>query len=602
MLDSGNSSRRSRRRRFERQQSRSQPQQPAQPATHTGNLYSMSRPMSRMDDNRALANGTSSAVRRTRSGRPESPNNRFDLRNLLGNDKGSSHNRRDAIARQTNGNANNGHGNGHGHSNGNGRVPEGAIVRSRSIAPPPGAMTRSSTATVTPLRPQPVGDSRAMQRTAIAPGAAIGTRRSRKAQRKPPKPASPLVYAIRLLILGVGVGAIAGTILSIWNPKSRPVDAAPERSTPAADVQPANAANLATLIPGDGILRTPIQAVTLKLGQPLSALTNSIQNLIAQNEGLTAGVYLVDQDNGNYIDIGGAAALQAASTIKVPVLVAFLQDVDAGKIRLDEELPMLESDVAEGSGEFQYQAVGTKWTALETARQMIVISDNSATNMLIRRMGGAQALNQRFRSWGLTATVINNPLADLAGTNTTSAKDLTTLLTAVTQGKLLSLRSRDRLMEIMQGTVTNTLIPAGIGEAEDVLVAHKTGNIDTMVGDTGIVDMASGKRYVLTVLVQRPVDDSRAQELIRQISNAVYQYYKQAQTAATVAPQGSLAPATTPADPNAASTAGPTDTPTVPAAPAVAPVTPSAISGTEPPQLSTPNSEVQATPPAASPM
>ncbi|HEY9647208.1 MAG TPA: serine hydrolase, partial [Chroococcidiopsis sp.] len=94
--------------------------------------------------------------------------------------------------------------------------------------------------------------------------------------------------------------------------------------------------------------------------------------------------------------------------------------------------------------------------------------------------------------------------------------------------------SRDRLFEIMQGTVTDTLIPTGIGDSLSI-VAHKTGTIDSMVGDTGVVDMPTGKRYVVTALVQRPVDDGRAQELIRQACRAIHDYFRTPPTATPVA-------------------------------------------------------------------
>jgi beta-lactamase class A len=60
--------------------------------------------------------------------------------------------------------------------------------------------------------------------------------------------------------------------------------------------------------------------------------------------------------------------------------------------------------------------------------------------------------------------------------------------------------------------------------------AHKTGTINGMVGDTGIVDMPSGKRFVVTVLAQRPAEDDRAQDMIRQICGALYDYLKQPPT------------------------------------------------------------------------
>ena len=101
---------------------------------------------------------------------------------------------------------------------------------------------------------------------------------------------------------------------------------------------------------------------------------------------------------------------------------------------------------------------GSKYTALQTVRKMIIISDNTATNMLIEELGGAEILNQSFQSWGLKNTVINNSLPDLSGTNTTTSKDLINLISQINQGGLVSLKSRDRLFRIMERTQNNSLL------------------------------------------------------------------------------------------------------------------------------------------------
>jgi len=220
----------------------------------------------------------------------------------------------------------------------------------------------------------------------------------------------------------------------------------------------------------------------------------------------------------------GNAAIAAASTIKIPVLVAFLQDVDAGKARLDEQLIISKDVIVGHAGGLQYEPVGTKISALETLTLMIVISDNTATNMIVKRIGGIEAANQRFLSWDLTSTVMRNPLPDLTGTNTTSPEDLVNLLAMVEQGKILSPRSRDRLMDIMRRTKTNTLLPQGI--PPEATIAHKTGDIQSVVGDAGIIDMPNGKRYIISAIAKRPTNDQRANELIRKISRTVYTHLK----------------------------------------------------------------------------
>ncbi|HEY9860964.1 MAG TPA: serine hydrolase, partial [Candidatus Obscuribacterales bacterium] len=334
----------------------------------------------------------------------------------------------------------------------------------------------------------------------------------------------PLLYGTRLLILGLGIGVIAGTLLSTLDP-SRFMAGASQSVVNAKSQTEQQAAGL-------GNLAKP--PMPLKLSQEAAPLKTEIQALARQTSGLTPGMFLIDLDTSAYVDLSGTAIFPAASTIKVPVLVAFFQDVDAGKIRLDEPLTMRPELIGSGSGDMQYQPPGTKFSALETASKMITISDNTATNMLIARLGGVAALNQRFQSWGLTATVIQNALPDLQGTNTTSPRDLATLMAWVNQGDLVSTRSRDRLLDIMRRTVTDTLLPRGLGEG--ATIAHKTGDIGSLIGDVGLIDMPNGKRYVMAALVKRPFNDEQGAELIRQMSRVAYNNLSQVGGAANRVP------------------------------------------------------------------
>lgn len=330
--------------------------------------------------------------------------------------------------------------------------------------------------------------------------------------RRGSRPNPVILYMVRLTILVVGVGAIVGTALSILNPGIR--DASYADTQPVVDTvaegSPTNTNLLPSLLPID-------------LNQKMMPLDRAVRSLAAPYQGLTPGVFVMDYETGNYLDVNGQQPFSAASMIKVPVLVAFFQDVDAGKIQLNEILEITEGDLAEGSGDMQFDGVGSQYSALETASLMIVISDNTATNMLIRRMGGAEVLNQRFESWGLENTFIRNWLPDLEGTNMTTPAEMVEIMTRLSNGELVSLRSRDRIFDIMRRTYTDTLIPAGVNDPE-ATIAHKTGDIGSMVGDVGTVDMPNGKRYGIAVMMARPHNDDRAQELIRAINAEVYRY------------------------------------------------------------------------------
>ncbi|MGB3614569.1 MAG: serine hydrolase [Elainellaceae cyanobacterium] len=370
------------------------------------------------------------------------------------------------------------------------RSPGGAVAirRSPQLTPVPiPTPSRPAVAALTPVASPPRSRPRPRKRL------------SRKASR--------WLYGVRLLILAVGVGAIAGTLLSVLNPVRVRVEPAALQDAvePSAPETAAQAQVTSDLAAG---------------GFEMTGLKTAIAEAIADYPQLTAKAAILDLDTGGYIDIAGQASTSAASIIKVPILVAFLQAVEAGDIALTDTVTIQEADVAEGSGTMQYEPVGTTYTALETADMMITISDNTATNILIRRLGGIAAVNQRFAQWGLAQTTIAQPLPDLEGQNKTTPTEMVTLLTTVSNGNLLAPRSRDLMFDIMRHTVTDTLLPQGI--APNATIAHKTGDIGEMIGDIGVIDTPIGKRYAIAVMVERPYNDDQAADLVRYISELAY--------------------------------------------------------------------------------
>ncbi|MDJ0556678.1 MAG: serine hydrolase [Microcoleaceae cyanobacterium MO_207.B10] len=320
---------------------------------------------------------------------------------------------------------------------------------------------------------------------------------------------SLLLYGTRMLILGLGIAVIGGTVLSILKPGS-------------------SSNNIVSSEVETGVEETPkwqspsIVPLAVQQTRQITELKTEMETVVAESTQLTPGIFLIDTDTGAYVDMNGGNTIAAASTIKLPILVAFFQAVDQGRIKLDDMLTMEKTHVATGSGDMQFRQPGSKYTALQTVTKMIVISDNTATNMLISQLGGAEVLNQLFQSWGLKHTVINNPLPDLTGTNTTTPKDLINLISQVNQGGLVSLKSRDRLFRIMERTRNDSLLPRGIGRG--AVIAHKTGNLKSVLADVGMIDLKNGKRYLLAVLVKRPDDDEAAVDLIRKVSQKAYKY------------------------------------------------------------------------------
>jgi beta-lactamase class A len=266
------------------------------------------------------------------------------------------------------------------------------------------------------------------------------------------------------------------------------------------------------------------------LNAPMDGLRGQVKSLMSRYSFLQTGMFFLDLDTGDYLDIRGDKVFSAASTIKLPVLIAYLQALDAGQVDLKETLVMREALVAEGSGTMQDSPVGSRYSSLHTLTQMIAISDNTATNMIIDRLGGIARVNQQFRSWGLKDTRIRNWLGDFSGTNTTSPQELAQLLAMVSQNQLLSPRSRQLALDILLQCHTRSLLPPGLGPG--ATIAHKTGDIGFLIGDAGLVTMPNGKRYLASIFVNRPYDDARGRDFIQQVSRLVYNHLARANTMA----------------------------------------------------------------------
>ena len=211
-------------------------------------------------------------------------------------------------------------------------------------------------------------------------------------------------HVLRLAIAGIGLSVIAGTAISFW--QNQQSIAAKNNATEMVAKEEANKSQ---------------DIVPLELKTEAAPLLSKVKELAAKEKDLAMQMMVVDLDSGAYVQVGANQPIAAASTIKTPILVAFFQDVDAGKVTLSEKLVMRPELIGSGSGYMQDLAPWSSFSAQYTVGKMIETSDNTATNMIIKRLGGAKVLNQRFRSWGLQDTAIRNWLPDLSGTNTVSA-------------------------------------------------------------------------------------------------------------------------------------------------------------------------------------
>lgn len=268
-------------------------------------------------------------------------------------------------------------------------------------------------------------------------------------------------------------------------------------------------------------------------GQRLDSLRAAIEQRIARAPARAVGVYFRDLGTGDTLLVSADVRFHAASTMKVPVMIQLFRDRDAGTLSLDDSIPVTNTfrsivdgspyqlDRADDSDSSLYEQVGRKLPIRRLIELMETVSSNLATNLLIDRVGATRA-NATAHALGADSILVLRGVEDgkayRAGmNNTTTARDLGALFTALAQDRAASPAACREMLEILGRQAFTEGIPAGLPPG--TRVAHKTGWVGGVVyHDAGIVYPASGSPYVLVVLTGGIEQDSAAYALVSDIS------------------------------------------------------------------------------------
>jgi len=244
--------------------------------------------------------------------------------------------------------------------------------------------------------------------------------------------------------------------------------------------------------------------------------------LLGQLEGRSA-VYLEDLSQGELFTINPERVFPSASTIKIPLLAAVLKAAEAGKFGLDDEVSIDPANRVGGCGVLSELNPNLRPTIRDLATLMIIQSDNAATNQLID-LAGMAAVNTLAAELGLKNTVLQRKMMDFeaarAGRNNlTSAGDLGRLLKLLVEGKVVGAAASATIIDIMKRQQLRNKLPAYL--PEDVVIAHKTGDLDRLEHDAGIFFLPE-RSYILVVLTDQLSTNAAGVETIARISEVVY--------------------------------------------------------------------------------
>ena len=258
-----------------------------------------------------------------------------------------------------------------------------------------------------------------------------------------------------------------------------------------------------------------------KLGRELNQIAASFDGAI--------GIAVKDFKTGDVLAVNADTIFPQASSIKVAVLIELLRQSQAGTLKLDERVEVHKVQLVGGSGVLQGFADGTSSLSLhDLAVLMIVLSDNSATNILIDRLGMAK-VNDTLAGLHLSQTRLQRRMIDLEAErqgreNLSTPREMTTLYDLLFHGKALDEKHTTIALEILKMT-KDPLSPLARGLPEGVRMAEKPGDLNGVRCDSGIV-LLEGRPYAISVMTTYVADREAAERTISEISRRVYSYFE----------------------------------------------------------------------------
>ena len=214
--------------------------------------------------------------------------------------------------------------------------------------------------------------------------------------------------------------------------------------------------------------------------------------LVPQLESLggDTGVYIKNLITGEVWQRGEDVPVVAASVIKIPVMIEAFRQAHAGELSLDEIHALEDWERLPSCGTLKAMHTGIEMTLLDIVKLMIIVSDNAATNIMIRRVG-MERVNHTLRVLGCERTTLNRQLFDSEASrrgvkNFITAGEMGMLLEKLWRGEVVSPEASRQMMDILLDQRLNGKLPFFI-DSMGVDIAHKTGEDDGITHDVGVM-------------------------------------------------------------------------------------------------------------------
>jgi beta-lactamase class A len=233
----------------------------------------------------------------------------------------------------------------------------------------------------------------------------------------------------------------------------------------------------------------------------------------------SVSLFAKNLDTGKSYDLSADAPVPTASTIKLPIMVELFAEAEEGKLDWNQKLELTDQDKVSGSGVLTEFSGGDAFPIRDLMHLMIVVSDNTATNLILDRIGG-NAVNQRMAQLGLKQTAVmrkimqtkpesftdegRKPGSDRWGTGRSCPRDMVLILEKLYRGQLVSKPASDEMISVLK----RQRDLQGVGrDMQDTVVASKSGALDHLRSEVAIVYSPRGPVAMAITVNNIPVVD-----------------------------------------------------------------------------------------------
>jgi beta-lactamase class A len=273
---------------------------------------------------------------------------------------------------------------------------------------------------------------------------------------------------------------------------------------------------------------------------PLRRLQSAVDT-ITRSINATWGIYVKSLESGEEVAVNPDRQMETMSTIKIPLMIEAFEQIKAGRFKLTDTYTFAQADSQPGTGTIQRLDPGAVMTVKDLITMMIIVSDNTATEVLYRMVGGPDAVNARMDAMGLKNTrAMNVPskwfpqLRSAASTEQfyrdgkypfglSTPREMGRLLEMMERGTLVDKTSSELMLQIMRAQLYRTRIPRFV---TGYRIPHKTGDFLPFVGDDVGVLEAEGRTVVISVFTGNHFGSGEMLEnAIGQVAKEVGDYF-----------------------------------------------------------------------------